>query len=110
MDSSDGILAPKMDFGSARGKDGSLYFGSREGILRFEPTILYDNNIPPPLYFNEVKVMDQPVRISDYMGEGRILELPGIKTISPLNLSLWILPLPRVISIVIKWRDWIRTG
>ena len=76
VDSSDGIMAPKMDFGAAKGRDGALYFGSREGILRFEPIILYDNHIPPQLYFNEVRVMDQSIHFSDYLNGENILELP----------------------------------
>lgn len=76
IDTSDGIMAPKMDKGSFKGDDGSLFFSCREGILRFEPSILHDNHIPPQLWFNKIHVMEESISFQDYVNEGKVLILP----------------------------------
>ena len=57
IDGSDGIIAGEMYVGSAVDKQGGIYFGSSIGILRFDATILHDNETPPALWMNDIQVM-----------------------------------------------------
>ncbi len=74
IDSSDGIMVPKLDQGAAK-DDRYLYFGSRSGVLRFEPTILFDNLVPPVLSMNEIQVMGEPVPDELYLENDNTLVL-----------------------------------
>ncbi|OQY33012.1 MAG: hypothetical protein B6241_09235 [Spirochaetaceae bacterium 4572_59] len=76
IDSSDGIMASEMNKGSFKGADGSLYFSCREGILRFEQSILHDNDIPPQLWFNDIHVMEESIPFLEYVNERKVLTLP----------------------------------
>jgi signal transduction histidine kinase/ligand-binding sensor domain-containing protein/CheY-like chemotaxis protein len=41
-----------------RGRDGTLYFGSTNGLTAFQPSDLHDNLTPPPVYITELSVFN----------------------------------------------------
>ena len=41
-----------------RGRDGTLYFGSTDGLTAFQPRDLHDNLTPPPVYITELSVFN----------------------------------------------------
>ncbi|QEN09371.1 diguanylate cyclase [Oceanispirochaeta crateris] len=75
IDESDGIIVDQMDNSSTVDQDGYIYFGSSEGVLRFDSAILYDNPHPPALWMNEVKVMGEPYPFLEALITGEPLVL-----------------------------------
>jgi diguanylate cyclase (GGDEF)-like protein len=75
IDESDGITADQMDNSSTIDKEGYLYFGSSEGVLRFDSAILYDNPHPPAMWMNEVQVMGEAYPFLDSLVKGEELVL-----------------------------------
>ena len=75
IDESDGITVDQMDTSSTIDKDGYIYFGSSEGVLRFDSAILYDNPHPPALWMNEVEVMGESYPFIDSLTKGESLVL-----------------------------------
>ncbi|MFK7775358.1 MAG: two-component regulator propeller domain-containing protein [Saprospiraceae bacterium] len=61
---------------SHRDKNGVLYFGSRQGITRFNPQSLLKNDVPPEVYVTDVRTMspDGENRTSGIYTEEIILE------------------------------------
>ncbi len=45
-------------------KDGTLYFGTT-GMLSFTPSTLFENEVPPIVYFSDLRVLNQPIPISE---------------------------------------------
>jgi len=75
-DISDGL--PTDKFGPAiRGNDGTLYFGSSEGIVAFKPDDLKDNPYAPPVLLTDFSVLNKPVLPNDSTG---LLKLPVDET------------------------------
>jgi len=75
IDESDGIIVDQMDNSSTTDEEGYIYFGSSEGVLRFDTAILYDNPHPPVLWMNEVQVMGKPVPFLESLRSGEDLVL-----------------------------------
>ncbi|MDC7234196.1 MAG: two-component regulator propeller domain-containing protein [Spirochaetales bacterium] len=75
IDESDGIVAEQMFKCSAIDDEGLIYFGSSEGILRFDSAILYDNPHPPALWLNKMEVMGEPVDFREAVLNGEIIQL-----------------------------------
>ncbi len=46
-----------------RGPDGTLYFGSTNGLTSFQPTQLSDNPVPPPVYITEFSLFNRKVAV-----------------------------------------------
>jgi signal transduction histidine kinase/ligand-binding sensor domain-containing protein len=46
---------------ASRGADGTLYFGSMNGLAAFQPAQLEDNPTPPPVYITELSLFNRKV-------------------------------------------------
>jgi len=75
IDESDGITVDQMDNSSTTDKNGFIYFGSSEGVLKFDTAILYDNPHPPALWMNQVLIMGEPVPFVNSLNSGSDLVL-----------------------------------
>ncbi|MDC7240912.1 MAG: GGDEF domain-containing protein, partial [Spirochaetales bacterium] len=69
------IVAQQMYSASVMDPEGLIYFGSSEGVLRFNSDILYDNPHPPALWMNSIEVMGTPYPYLSELLEGRSLGL-----------------------------------
>lgn len=49
---------------AAKSRNGTLYFGSRYGLMYFDPDNIKDNYITAPLVFTDLKIFNQSVEIS----------------------------------------------
>ncbi|MDC7995462.1 sensor histidine kinase [Altibacter sp. HG106] len=45
-------------------KDGTLYFGTT-GLLSFTPSSIQENTVAPTIYFSDLRILNQPVPISE---------------------------------------------
>jgi len=48
---------------AAKAKDGTLYFGSRNGLMYFKPEDIKDDYLTAPLIFTDLKIFNQSVNI-----------------------------------------------
>src|SRR5581483_9638644 len=78
FDVNDGLPSNQFwNHAAYRGRDGTLYFGSTNGLTSFQPQALHDNLVPPPVYITELSLFNHPL-------------LPGPH--SPLKQSIRITP------------------
>lgn len=75
IDESDGIVAEQMFRSSTIDRNGLIYFGSSEGILRFNSAILYDNPHPPALWMNKMEIMGESFDFNDALQKGDTIKL-----------------------------------
>ncbi len=60
---------------SFKSSDGKLYFGGIKGLTSFYPHIIDQRTHPvPPLYFSDLRVMDEPIEYSPEAGKDNILD------------------------------------
>ncbi|WP_262246428.1 ligand-binding sensor domain-containing protein [Parapedobacter soli] len=60
-----GLLGDQFNYNSAYGApDGTLYFGSVKGLIRFNPTHLAENTFQPPVYITGMQVYDRELAIN----------------------------------------------
>ncbi len=58
FDKIDGLMSSTFLLGSsAKDKNDNLYFGSFKNITRFDPSQLYSNTTPPPVYITAIEMM-----------------------------------------------------
>ena len=57
----DGLLGNQFSFGSARGRQGRLYFGNIQGLMAFQPEELVQNRFQPAVVLTGLKIRNQPV-------------------------------------------------
>jgi two-component sensor histidine kinase len=66
---------------SAKAKDGTLYFGCRNGLLYFHPDSIKDESVSAPLVFTDFKIFNQSVPISTDGSTILSESITGIKTL-----------------------------
>lgn len=60
-----GLLSDQFNYNSAyRAPDGTLYFGSVKGLIRFNPDGLSDNTFQPPVYITGIQVYGRELEIN----------------------------------------------
>ncbi|MEC3878166.1 two-component regulator propeller domain-containing protein [Parapedobacter sp. 10938] len=60
-----GLLGDQFNYNSAyKGPDGTLYFGSVKGLIRFNPTDYLENTFQPPVYITGLQVYDRELEIN----------------------------------------------
>src|SRR5690606_30922867 len=60
-----GLLGDQFNYNSAYGApDGTLYFGSVKGLIRFNPTDLVESTFQPPVYITGLQVYDRELAIN----------------------------------------------
>ncbi|MEO6521534.1 MAG: two-component regulator propeller domain-containing protein [Mucilaginibacter sp.] len=65
----DGLPTNEFNYGSGyRDADGSLYFGTFNGLVSFSPRQIRENNVAPAILFTSLKLFNQPVGIGDTTG------------------------------------------
>jgi len=65
----DGLPTNEFNYGSGyRAADGSLYFGTFNGLVSFSPKQIKENAIAPAILFTGLKLFNQPVGIGDTTG------------------------------------------
>lgn len=65
----DGLPTNEFNYGSGyRDADGSLYFGTFNGMVSFSPKQLKENTVAPAILFTGLKLFNQPVGIGDTTG------------------------------------------
>jgi len=63
FDVNDGLPSNQFwNHATYRGRDGTLYFGSTNGLTSFQPQALHDNLAPPPVYITELSLFNRPLR------------------------------------------------
>ncbi len=62
----DGLQGNEFNTGAyCRGRDGRLYFGGTNGMTYFDPALIRENPLPPPLAFTRFQLFDQTLAPSD---------------------------------------------
>jgi ligand-binding sensor domain-containing protein/signal transduction histidine kinase/CheY-like chemotaxis protein len=65
----DGLPTNEFNYGSGyRDADGSLYFGTFNGLVSFSPKRIKENAVAPAILFTKLKLFNQPVSIGDTTG------------------------------------------
>jgi len=65
-DQEDGLPSDEFRFGAYhRADDGTMYFGSINGLVAFEPDSIRDNPHIPSVVFTRLEVSNQPISIGD---------------------------------------------
>lgn len=60
-----GLLGDQFNYNSAyRAPDGTLYFGSVKGLIRFNPAEYLENTFQPPVYITGLQVYDRELEIN----------------------------------------------
>lgn len=110
---------------SYRSKDGKLYFGGIKGLTSFYPHIVDQRTHPvPPLYFSDLRVMNEPVSYDPLLGDGNILDkhiteatqitLPSYENIFSVKFSVLEYTNPRKIAYAYRMEGfdegWNHTG
>ncbi len=62
----DGLQGNEFNTGAyCRANDGRLYFGGTNGLTYFDPTLIRENRLPPPLAFTRFQLFDQTLGPND---------------------------------------------
>lgn len=61
LSTEDGLWGMEFNIGHAKGKDGSMYFGSMHGVYVFKDTPETKNQHKPPVKFVDIQVMNKPL-------------------------------------------------
>ena len=60
-----GLLSDQFNYNSVyRAPDGTLYFGSVKGLIRFNPANFLENTFQPPVYITGLQVYDRELEIN----------------------------------------------
>ena len=79
---------------SGKSKDGSLYFGSRDGLIYFNPKDIKTENSTAPIIFTELKIYNQSVPISkdgilhNSITSTKLIEIPQESDVITLEFAL----------------------
>lgn len=59
-----GLLSDQLNYNSAfKDKSGRMYFGSVNGLVRFNPVSFIKNNYKPPVYITGFQIYDQEINV-----------------------------------------------
>ena len=61
-DQRDGLPTNEAHTAQWRGRDGTLYFGGRKGLVSFDPAAIGDAGFVPPVVITELRVADTPLQ------------------------------------------------
>lgn len=82
-DQGDGLPSNEFRFGAYhRSRNGTMYFGSINGLVAFEPDSIRDNPHVPPIVFTQLEISNRPIAI----GKNSILN-KSITETDTLNFS-----------------------
>lgn len=72
----DGLQENEFNAGASyKASDGKLFFGGIKGLTAFYPHIVDQRKYPvPPLYFSDLRVMNEPVSYNPSLEDGNILD------------------------------------
>ena len=81
FDSGDGLIGEGFMINTAhKSKNGTMYFGSTEGLVYFHPDSIYTNNVPPKLALSNVYINQKRIK--------RGIQTNGINTYNGTQLNL----------------------
>ncbi|MDH5397271.1 MAG: ATP-binding protein [Cyclobacteriaceae bacterium] len=64
-DKSDGLPDNQFNKAAGKGRDGSLFFGTTNGFVKFHPDKISDNTTPPAVIISDFLLFNKSVEISD---------------------------------------------
>lgn len=86
IDKSDGLLTTDFESGSiATSFNGELYFGSKEGVVYFDPESLNNTSSPVEVIFTDLAVFNRPVKSGDQL-EGQVVLKESLLFSDEINL------------------------
>jgi signal transduction histidine kinase/DNA-binding response OmpR family regulator/ligand-binding sensor domain-containing protein len=66
----DGLVSDNFNtFASFKNRRGEMYFGGRDGLIRFHPDSIKMNSFKPPVYITDVKLFNHSVLVRDKQNE-----------------------------------------
>ncbi len=67
FNNADGLPGNEFYYNSAcKTTDGQIFFGSKQGLISFNPAQIKFNDFKPPVYVTELKLFNKPVQVGDY--------------------------------------------
>ncbi len=62
------------EFSSFKNKDGEIFFGGKNGLIRFHPDSIEDNPIPPRVAITSLRIFNQKIEVGDTLNGELVLD------------------------------------
>ncbi len=115
FDITDGLTNNEFNFGAIfKNSSGQMFFGGRDGFVKFDPKDFADSDFKPPIYLTNIRILEQPLKTEQNISELKELNLSWRDYVVSFDFVALDLTKPKKLQY--QWKlenfddDWIHGG